>query len=46
MKTIHIFAAILACNILGIVLSGRGTRTALAGVSAALAAYGVFRLLA
>ena len=45
MKLIYIFGAILACNIIAIVLGGRGTKTAWAGVSAALAGYGVFRLL-
>lgn len=45
MKTIYIFGAILACNIIAILVGGRSTKTALAGVSAALAGYGAFRLL-
>ena len=45
MKTLHIFGAILLCNVLAIAVAGRGTKTALAGVSAALAAYGLVRIL-
>lgn len=45
MKTIYLFAAILVCNVLAIALGGRGTKTALAGVSAVLATYGCVRLL-
>lgn len=45
MKLIYIFGAILACNILAVTVGGRATKTALAGASAALAGYGVFRLL-
>jgi len=45
MKIIYLFVAILVCNVLAVALGGRGTKTALAGVSAALAGYGVFRLL-
>jgi hypothetical protein len=45
MKTLYIFGAILLCNVLAIAVGGRGTKTALAGASAALAAYGVVRIL-
>ena len=45
MKTLYLFGAILACNILGVVVGARSTKTALAGASALLAGYGVFRLL-
>lgn len=45
MKTIYIFGAILLCNVLAIAVSGRGTKTALTGVSAALAVYGLVRIL-
>lgn len=45
MKLLYLFGAILACNILAVVVSARSTKTALAGVSAALAVYGALRLL-
>ena len=45
MKTLYIFGAILLCNVLAIAVAGRGTKTALAGASAALAVYGVVRIL-
>lgn len=45
MKLIYILGAILACNLVAIVVGGRATKTALAGASALLAGYGVFRLL-
>ena len=45
MKTLYLFGAILLCNVLAIAVTGRGTKTALAGASAALAVYGVVRIL-
>lgn len=45
MKTLYIFGAILACNTLAVVVGARSTKTALAGVSAALAVYGVVRII-
>lgn len=46
MKTSYIFAAILACSMAGILIGARAGKTALLGVSGALATYGLFRLLA
>jgi hypothetical protein len=45
MKLIYIFGAVLACNIIAILVGNRATKTALAGVSAVLAGYGIVRLL-
>ncbi|MES2951570.1 MAG: hypothetical protein V4858_23825 [Pseudomonadota bacterium] len=45
MKTSYIFGAILASNVIGILVGGRGVKTGLMVVSGALAAYGLFRIL-
>jgi hypothetical protein len=45
MKFSYLFAAILACNAIGAVTGGRGTKSALAVVSAALALYGLIRIV-
>jgi hypothetical protein len=45
MKTSYIFGAILASNVIGILVGGRSAKTALMVVSGVLAAYGLFRLL-
>jgi len=45
MKSSYLFAAILACSAIGAVTGGRGTKTALAVGSAALALYGLVRIM-
>ncbi|MES2582365.1 MAG: hypothetical protein V4627_06575 [Pseudomonadota bacterium] len=45
MKTSYIFGAILASNVIGILVGGRSAKTGLLVVSAVFAAYGLFRLL-
>ncbi len=45
MKTSYLFVAILLLNIAAIAVGGRGVRTVLSLGSAALASYGIFRLL-
>jgi len=45
MKTTYIFGAILACGVLGTVISNRSTKTALLAASGILAFYGLVRLL-
>jgi hypothetical protein len=45
MKTTYILGAILATNIVGALIGARNTKTALLLVSAALSAYGLFRIL-
>lgn len=45
MKSSYLFAAILACSAIGAVIGSRGTKSALAVVSAALALYGLVRLI-
>jgi hypothetical protein len=46
MKTTYIFGAILACSIIGALVGARNTKTVFLLLSAILAAYGLFRLLA
>jgi hypothetical protein len=45
MKLIYVLAAILVCNLIAAFAGGRTARTALSLASAALAGYGLFRLL-
>jgi hypothetical protein len=45
MKTSYIFGAILACNIVGVLVGARSTKTALLVVSGMLSVYGLVRLL-
>ncbi|MES2091970.1 MAG: hypothetical protein V4532_18610 [Pseudomonadota bacterium] len=45
MKFSYLFALILACNAVGVITSHRGTKTAMALVSAALAIYGLAKIL-
>ncbi len=45
MKTSYLFVAILLLNLVAVVVGGRGVRTVLSLGSAALAGYGIFRLL-
>jgi hypothetical protein len=45
MKTTYIFGAILLCSAMGVVVGGRGAKTALLAVSAALSMYGLVRML-
>ncbi len=45
MKTSYLFVAILLLNVAAVAVGGRGLRTVLSLCSAALAGYGVFRLL-
>jgi hypothetical protein len=44
MKTSYIFGAILASNVIGILVGGRSAKTGLAVVSAVLAVYGLVRI--
>ncbi len=44
MKTSYIFGAILASNIIGLLIGGRSAKTGLAAVSAVLAVYGLVRI--
>ena len=43
MKLSYVFAILLATNVLAVVVGGRGTKAALAAVSAVLALYGFAR---
>ncbi|WP_170064626.1 hypothetical protein [Caldimonas caldifontis] len=45
MKLTYVLAAILVCNLIAAFAGGRTARTALSLVSAALAGYGLFRLI-
>lgn len=45
MKTSYLFVAILLLNVAAVAVGGRGVRTVLSLCSAALAGYGIFRLL-
>ena len=45
MKTIYIFAAILACSVIGAVVPGRSMKTAMLVLAGVLALYGLFRML-
>lgn len=45
MKLTYVFGAILACGIVGTLVSARSAKTAFLLVSAALSLYGLFRLL-
>ncbi len=45
MKTTYIYAGILACSVIGILLGNRTAKTALLVVSGVLAGYGLVRIL-
>ncbi|MET0519633.1 MAG: hypothetical protein ABW005_12480 [Burkholderiaceae bacterium] len=45
MKTTYVFAAILACSAVGLLVGGRGAKTALLLASGALSLYGLIRLI-
>lgn len=45
MKTSYIFAAILACSVVGTVVGGRAMKTAMLVSAGVLSLYGVFRML-
>lgn len=45
MKSIYLFAAIAGCSAIGAFSSNRGLKTALCVASAALAVYGLIRLI-
>ncbi len=45
MKTTYIFGAILACSVIGALVGGRSTKTALLVGTGLLSVYGLARLL-
>jgi hypothetical protein len=45
MKTSYLFGAILACNLVGVMMGGRAAKTSCLLLSGALAIYGLVRLL-
>lgn len=45
MKMIYVFAAILACSLVGALVAGRALKTTLLVATGALSLYGIFRLI-